>query len=181
MPPKPFKSPKPPFARGGGGWAEPPDISPIIEKKVFRYLEENEPDKAAELHELRHRNPFEYRERMQHVMHELHAMARLEKDRPDVHEQLMKRRKLEAASRQLGKKYRTATSKDDTARIEKELRAVLEELFPLRCLELEMRIQELSRELDRARAVLAKKREAKAQVIERRLHELTGHEDELAW
>ena len=157
------------------------NIGPREEKIVFRFLKETEPDKIVELKKLRAREPFEYKEALQHILFEMKEMEELKGSDPKLFDQFMLRRKLERHSHKLAEKIRHTRSKEKRAHLEEELKAVLTKLFPLRCLEIEREINNLSRELKKAQMLLEKKKKFKDKVIERRFRELTGAEDALAW
>ncbi len=158
-----------------------PDISPKEEKKVFQFLKKTDPGRIRLLEMLRHKEPFEYREAIRDILSEMNEMDHLRKDNPKLFEKFVIRRKLEVQSHRLADEIHRSRDKTRKAKLEEELRAVLQKLFPLRCLELETQINELSEELAKAKKLLEIKRKNKDKVIERRFRELTGVEDALDW
>lgn len=149
-------------------------------KEALENLKKEFPAEAAELDELGKTDPQFARQAGRRLAMECRRLEMLKTQDPALAEQFKKRMALELKSHLLARKYRAADAKDKPA-IEKELRSVLEQAFPLRCLEMEKRIEMLGKELDRMKGDLAQKKAKKNEVIERHLRELTGQMDSLAW
>ena len=157
------------------------NIGPREEKIVFKFLSDSEPFRIIELKKLRSINPWEYQKAIRHILGEAKDMEELRRKDPKLFDQITVRRKLEHQSHVMADKIRHVKDKGKRAHLEEELKAILNKLFPLRCLELEKEIDELSHELKKAKMLLEKKKANKDKVIERRFRELTGAEDALAW
>lgn len=166
--------------RGGQGGMGPGGQGGERIKEAMENLKKEFPAEAAELEELGKTDPQFARQAGRRLAMECRRLEMVKQREPALAEQFKKRMALELKSHLLARKYRAADAKDKPA-IEKELRSVLEQAFPLRCLEMEKRIEMLGKELDRMKGDLAQKKAKKNEVIERHLRELTGQNDSLAW
>jgi uncharacterized small protein (DUF1192 family) len=166
---------------GRGGQEGPGAMGGERIKEALEDLKKEFPAEAAELEELAKTDPQFARQAGRRLAMECRRMGRLKSQDPGLAEQFKKRMALELKSHLLARKYRAATDAKDKTAIEKELRSVLEQAFPLRCLEMEKRIEMLGKELERMKGDLTQKKAKKNEVIERHLRELTGQNDSLAW
>ena len=167
---------KPPFGGGPGMGGIPWEKA----KEALARVREWDEERANDLEELFRRAPEKAMDVLHRTLREMDEMAELKKRDPALFEKLSRRRKLERQSGELGNRLRKEADAAKKVEAEKELRALLAELFDLRTLELEKRVEDLGRELERARGVLAKKKENRAEVIDRRYRQLTGDES-LEW
>jgi len=72
-------------------------------------------------------------------------------------------------------------SAEEKAEIEKELAEVLNQMFDLKLIAYERRISRLEEELKSLREEIEERKQNKGLIVQRRLKQLTGKEDHLAW
>jgi len=108
---------------------------------------------------------------------------RRHKEGPDFarHPEMIKVYELERTCKQLAKKLRMTKDEKGRAKLEKELRASLGKLFPLRLVKLEREAERLEHRLEEVKSLLAKRKQNKKAIIDRRYKQLTGKMDHLEW
>jgi DNA polymerase II small subunit/DNA polymerase delta subunit B len=89
-------------------------------------------------------------------------------------------RRLETRSRELAAQVRRADA-SEKAELTRELTAVLNEIFDLKLQSQQERVERISGELEELRSRIQERSNARSQIIERRVRELTGERDALAW
>jgi len=89
--------------------------------------------------------------------------------------------KLNLECQKLAQEYQTIKDKKKQATIKKELEKKLNKLFDLREEARLKKVEALEQEMEKLKQMVDFRKKNKAKIIERRLNELLGNEDQLAW
>lgn len=150
------------------------------EKEVLNYLQEFAPQKAEMLKMLAATNPKEYQGQIMLVMEEMMKARKIEQADPERYEQLVRMKALEEKTHVLGRAYRDA-SEAQKAKIERELQTLLVELFDLREEKRREEVARLEQRLAELKKSLEMRKQNKAEIIKRRMAQLTGKTQHLEW
>ena len=125
-------------------------------------------------------NRDEYNYQLKRVLEEMMQARRFEKSDPERYERIVRMKSLEEKSQSLGRAHRQA-SKSEKANIEAELNKILSELFDLREENRREEVAKLETRLKELKDSLKERQENKAEIIKRRLAQLTGQSQHLEW
>jgi hypothetical protein len=89
--------------------------------------------------------------------------------------------KMEQQSRDFAKRFREAEDQQQRAKARADLEVLAKEHFDLRQKRRELELSRLEEQLERVRASIKKRSEVKDLIIQRRLAQLLGEEDDLAF
>lgn len=151
---------------------EEQDVSPREEEEIRGFLKANNREMFMHLEEARAANPKVFRRKMR----EMRPMLK----HPEAREMLARNMKSELMVRKLAHVYRQGEGKDKEA-AKKELRAALAEQFDAKLAAHETRIQHMSKEIERLKEKIQKRKGLKDKLVEKRLNELTGDEESWDW
>lgn len=147
---------------------------------VQAFINDQFPEEMLRCRELAGVEPDEAVAALTQIFHDAIGLLDMRRDRPDLYEKSMAEIRLERRSRRLAALAGKAEGgeKDSYAT---ELKAVLEEMFELRQDLMKAELEDMERDLDRLRALIRKRQENRAAIIERRLGDLTGEHADLGW
>ena len=100
---------------------------------------------------------------------------------PEMAKLLQVDQQMEAAAQMLVKSYRNAQDEDSREIVRVEIRKLTEKHFLLRQNRREMEISKLADQLERVREAVQKRTDRKQMIIDRRVSQLLGEQDELAF
>ena len=151
---------------GPGGPGGP--VGAEEEGKVLAFLKENAPDMARHIDMARREKPEEYR----HRLRELAMMVR----NPDMREVFLKNYAAESKVRKLVEGVRRADGADKE-RQSRDLEAALSEQFDAKLAQQELQVKKMQEEIGKLKARIESRRARKAQLVKKRLAEMTGDGD----
>lgn len=163
------------------GEAAPPETGPERpggavgadeEAKVMTFLRENRPEMARHLEGVKREEPGEYKK---HLV-ELARMVR----NPDMREVFLKTSAAEAKVHKAAEAVRRADG-NDKDRLSKELEAALGEQFDAKLAQQELQVKKMTEEIGKLKARIEARRAKKAQLVKKRLAEMTGEGDGWDW
>jgi hypothetical protein len=105
----------------------------------------------------------------------------LQKENPVRFERESKIRDLERQSHELGESYRKAQDEATRKTVRSNLANVLTQLFDLREMNRQEEVKRLEAELKRLKDTLAQRQQNRANIIERRIQQLTGEAGAMEW
>ena len=100
---------------------------------------------------------------------------------PEMEKLLEADTKMEQQTRVLAKRYREAKDQEEQAKVRGDLETLTKEHFDLRQERRELEISRLEAQLQRVRASVEKRTEVKDLIIRRRIAQILGEEDDLAF
>lgn len=142
------------------------------EANVMAFLRENAPEMAHHLEGAKRDNPDEFRKRMS----ELANMVR----NPDMREVFAKNMSADGAVRKAMEGVRKAEGAEKE-RLSKELEAALGEQFDARLAKQELQVKKMTEELGKLKSRIESRRAKKAELVKRRLAEMTGEGEGWDW
>lgn len=176
-------------AQETGAKKKPPKAPPPVadrmdaidmEKEALEFLQNISQHKAQKLQQLKTVNEREYLNQLKRVIEEMARAKRLKERDPAHYERMIKIKQMEERSRVLGRNYRDADDAEK-ANIESELKTLLGELFDLREENRQEEVMRLEKRLKELKESLVERSKNKAQIVERRLAQLTGKSKHLEW
>ncbi|GEM_PF-1659282 len=161
----------------------PPGELPLPSpEETLAFLEVRLPETYADLQQLRRNEPAVFEMEVRNLAHMVRHYGELERNNPELAEGMLRAHRLDHQCRQMAEKIRWASEAEEKARLKEQLRRTLDEIFELRMAERELEVQHLERELNHIRSLLDTRRQAKDQIIDRRMRDLTFESDEaLGW
>ncbi|HOT71998.1 MAG TPA: hypothetical protein PLX18_03530 [Anaerohalosphaeraceae bacterium] len=169
---------------GGGRWLEHLQRR---HEEFIQWLEKNNPELAAELEQIREKDPGLYFSRVMEARRRYEPILRAEKDNPELAEVLKEDLILQKQRDELLKKLR-GTEGAERERLLKELKTIISQRFDLivrkktlQYQELEERIKRLQKEIERRQAEVNKLKQSKEQAVEEHLKELTAQAEKINW
>ena len=167
-----------------GGQEPPPPGEPPLpsEQEVIAFVEANLPETFAGLQELKRHDPGAFPHEVRMLGHLVRRYNELKRVAPELAAGLLRAHRLDAQCRKTAEEMRRTEDEAQKARLKQQLQEMLNEIFDLRLAERELEVKHLERELTKIRTMLETRREAKGQIVERRLRDLTLEMDEaLGW
>ena len=161
----------------------PPGEPPLPSaEETIAFLESRLPETHADLQQLQKRDPEAYANEIRNLGHLVRHYRELSKNAPALAEGVLRANRLDHQCGQLAQKIRSAPNEQEKAGLKTQLQQTLDEIFELRMAERELEVKNLERELNHIRTLLDTRRQAKAQIIERRMRDLAAEGDEaLGW
>ena len=161
----------------------PPGEPPLpSQEETIEFLEARLPETYADLQQLRQHEPAMFEMEIRNLGHLVRHYGELQRNNPELADGLLRAHRLDHQCRQMADKIRMAPTADEKARLKNQLRETLDEIFELRMAERELEVKHLERELNHIRGLLDTRRQAKDQIIDRRMRDLTFEGDEaLGW
>ncbi|MFQ5769319.1 MAG: hypothetical protein ACE5HX_02200 [bacterium] len=156
-------------------------IPPDKEKEALEFLEENAPFRLNRIGKLKQFRPEQYHRILLEVMERQRMLAHLELEDPERAELIKKQIKLENKTEELGHDFRISEDEAEKANLEKELKRALSELFDLRELDKQREIERLEKQLQELKNMVKKRKGHREEIIQKRLDQMLGKEDYLAW
>lgn len=149
-----------------------PAAGPEDEARVLAFLKENRPEMARHLDGAKRERPGEYKK---HIT-ELARMVR----NPDMREVFLKTTAAEAKVHKAAEALRGAEGADKE-RLSKELEAALGEQFDAKLAQQELQLKKMSEEIGKLKGRIEARRAKKAQMVKKRLADMTGEGDGWDW
>jgi len=165
----------------GGRPPRPVNVSSEEREAAVQFLKEHEPQRFAKLTELRESRPQDYERLLTQVAMEVKELRMLKDVDPKRYERRLEQRKLEYRSSDLAERIHGMQQGAEQEEMKKELRGVLSRLFDVRESEKESEVDRLEEEMARLRETLKKRKEAKDSIVDRRMNDMLGEEDDLRW
>jgi hypothetical protein len=157
------------------------DVTPEMEKEALEYLAKLNPRGADDLRELKMVNQRAYADRLQRILREKYHLERLQKEDPSRFERESKLRELERQSHELGESYRRAQDEATRKTLRSNLSNVITQLFDLREMNRQEEVKRMEAELKRLKDTLVQRQKNRADIIERRIQQLTGEAGAMEW
>ncbi len=160
-----------------------------LHSEYLEWLEENYPEEAERLAEMREENPELHRRHLAFSMKKYGRIAKAAEDNPELAAVLKENLELKEQRAELLEEIESASDKEKEALME-ELKEVVSRRFDLivkrKELEYEQlrkKVAELQEHVDKSEAKMEKWRDAKfkSESIESRVKELLGNSDEFKW
>lgn len=142
------------------------------EAKVLEFLRANRPEMARHLEGAKRERPEEFRK---HVG-ELARMVR----NPDMREVFLKTSAAEAKVQKAAEAARRAEGAEKD-RLVKDLEAALGEQFDAKLAQQELQVKKMTEEIGKLKARIEARRAKKAQLVKKRLADMTGEGDGWDW
>jgi hypothetical protein len=156
-------------------------VSAEDREKAMAWLKEFEPVRLERLSQIKKEHPQDFERSLNQVAAEIRDLLVLKQNDAKRYEQRVEQRKLDYRATEIAEKVRGAGENQDTEAQREELKGILEKLFDLREADREQELKRLEEELARVKDSMKKRRDAKAKIVERRIAELLGEEDDLKW
>ncbi len=157
------------------------DLTPEMEQEALEYLARLNPHGAEELRTIKTINPKVYTDRLRQLFREKYQLERLQKENPARFERESKIRELERQSHELGESYRKAQDEAARKTLRSNLASVITQLFDLREMNRQEEVKRMEAELKRLKDTLAQRQKNRADIIERRIQQLTGEAGAMEW
>lgn len=179
-----------PFGGGRGSGHDPHGMRMHrLHGEYLEWLEENYPEEAERLAEMREENPELHRRHLAFSMKKYGRIAKAAEDNPELAAVLKEDLELKKQRAELLEEIESASNKEKEALIE-ELKEVVSRRFDLivkrkeiEYEQLRKRVVELQQRVEESKANVAKWEDAKfkSESIESRVKELLGNSDEFKW
>jgi len=163
---------------------EPPPGPPPMptELETLAFVETNLPETFQHLQHVKAEDPREYPHVIEMFGHMLIRYGELKPEYPELAEGLLQAHRLDRQSEVLAEKIRQTKDVETKKQLRKKLQGMLDQIFTLRMAERELEVKHLERELNHIQTLLNTRRQAKDQIVDRRLRDLTFQGDEaLGW
>jgi hypothetical protein len=163
---------------------EPPPGPPPMpsELEILAFVETNLPETFQHLQQIKAEDPREYPHRIEMFGHMLIRYGELKPEHPKLAEGLLRAHRLDRQSEMLAEQIRQTQDKEATLELKKKLEGMLNQVFELRMAERELEVKHLERELNHIQTLLNTRRQAKKQIVDQHLRDLTFRGDEaLGW
>ncbi|TBR17562.1 hypothetical protein EPO15_16635 [bacterium] len=147
-------------------------VGPEEEANVLAFLRENAPEMAHHLEGAKRDNPEEFRKRVS----ELAMMVRT----PDMREVFVKNFSADQKVRKAMEGVRRAEG-TEKERLSKDLEAALGEQFEAKLAKQELQVKKMTEELGKLKTRIEQRRAKKAELVKRRLAEMTGEGEGWDW
>lgn len=157
------------------------DLTPEMEKEALEYLAKLNPRGAEELRGMKAINQRVYTDRLRQIFREKYHLERLQKEDPVRFERESKIRELERQSHELGESYRKTPDEAMRKTIRGNLANLTAQLFDLREMNRQEEVKRMEAELKRLKDTLAQRQNNRADIIERRIQQLTGEAGAIEW
>ena len=154
---------------------------PGVPPQIIQFWQENDPESIEEFRHHLDAHPHQRAEIVQRLAEETRKLAETRRKDPEAFELAIQQRRLDRHVRKLGGQLREAKEQPDKERITGELRATLGQLFEAREALREREIKGLEGRIKELRELAKKRRGNKAEIIDRRIKELSGEFDYLKW
>ncbi|HOW97004.1 MAG TPA: hypothetical protein P5567_11695 [Kiritimatiellia bacterium] len=167
-----------------GGQEPPPPGEPPLpsEQETLAFLETNLPEVFENLQRLRQNEPEIFQHEIRMLGHMVRRYNELKRVAPELAAGFLRAQQLDAQCRKVAEALRQAPDEAQKTALKQKLEEMLNEIFDLRLAERELEVKNLERELNKIRTMLETRREAKGQIVERRLRDLTMEVDEaMGW
>jgi hypothetical protein len=158
------------------------------ETELMTWLEQNDPNKAAELKALKEKDARAYARRMMLEMRNYWGIMDAQRTNPALAEVLKKDMVLKQKRSELLEKYKAATDDAVKAELKEQLKDVLEQRFDLivqkkqlRYEDLKKRLEQLQEDLKKSQAELESLKDKKDQQVQKHLDELLTRSEEIDW
>lgn len=157
-------------------------LSPEEAEEFRDYLDAHLPEDLPEfLAELREHHPEEADELVHHLfdkMVEYHELTELE---PDRAEQFARYNRLEVRSRLLAYRLEETENPEKRETLRDRITETVEEAFSARMELQRARLRDLEKEVAELADLLSRREKARAEIIDRRIADLTGENEHLEW
>jgi len=154
---------------------------PGVPPQIIQFWQENDPEGIEELRHHLAAHPHQRGEIVRRLAEETRKLAETRRKDPEAFELVIQQRRLDRHVRKLGGQLREAKEQPDNERTAGELRATLDQLFEVREVLREREIKGLEKRIEELREFAKKRRAHKAEIIDRRIKELSGELDYLKW
>jgi len=162
----------------------PPPGEPALpsELEILAFVEANLPDTFQQLQDIQRQDPAFYHHEVRMLGHLVLRYRELEGPQPRLAAGLLRAHRLDRQCEQIADKIRQTPDAAEKAQLKQKLQGILSEIFELRIAERELDVKNLERELNHIQTLLQTRRQAKDQIIERRLRDLSlDGDDALGW
>ncbi|MFH1421654.1 MAG: hypothetical protein ABIH42_02930 [Planctomycetota bacterium] len=163
----------------------PPGLEPIPAKekeKIETFIKDFEPRLFARLSRLRDENPGLYFKLLKEAQQKMRNMNNLKEKNPEKYKEILHMKELEREIFKLVEKYRSSSEDDkNKEEILVNLKNHLSELFNIRQQEHEREIKRLEKELAKLKDIYNKHEENRDAIVEKRLKQIIGEDNEFDW
>ncbi|MBI3550007.1 MAG: hypothetical protein HY078_13295 [Elusimicrobia bacterium] len=165
-PPHPDGRPMPPLP------PLPPLPPGVSEPELIDFVKSNNPEMADHLAAMKQAHPAEFQ-------HKLRDISHMYADK-DVREHFVRQTKLQREVRDLAQAYRKAKPEERSAAKDKLTKAV-GLLFDADLSQKELQVKKMRSEIAKLEDKVAKRRELKAKIVQKRIDHITGEGDDWEW
>ena len=158
------------------------DEPELTEPEIIAFVEQHMPHMLQRLNRLRAVEPDEYHEHLREIAHHIAGYREMQEVAPEIAKALLRSRQVEQECHALAERIHETDDERERGELTTRLRAMLEEVFDLRLKRPELQIRRMEREIEEIRAAIEKRKENREAIVERRLQEMVGREDDaLGW
>ena len=150
-----------------------------MREALMKFLQDELPGAARDLKALVELHPDEGREVTLDLYHRTRGMREMEEDAPEFYEIQLDELGLDVKIRLLSHRLTRKGHEGDREKLKVDLRKALSELFDVRVKMRELEVQELEKRIEEVRGRLRKQKANKKKIIDRRLKEMSGEEEDL--
>ena len=150
-----------------------------MREELMKFLQEELPEAARNLKALVELHPDEGREVTLDLYHRTRDMRKMEAHAPEFYEIKLDELGHDVKIRLLSYRLTRKGHEGDREKLKVDLRKALSELFDVRVKMRELEVQELEKRIEEVRGRLRKQKANKTKIIDRRLKEMSGEEEDL--
>ncbi|MBI2570209.1 MAG: hypothetical protein HYV63_24670 [Candidatus Schekmanbacteria bacterium] len=157
------------------------ELSDQERAEALEFLMNGVPERRNELEALRREQPHQLDLMLRDALREKEHLAMLKREDPEAFRLAVQERSMDAKMSELGFQYRQAADEGERLRVKKQLEELVGNLFDLREQRRAQEIQHLQAELARLTELQKKRKENRSAIVQRRVDELCGLEEQYAW
>lgn len=159
----------------------PPELTEDQIAKMMEFAKEYFPTFYSHSQEIKDINPEEYKKLILERFPMIMELLGLKGKEPELFNVVVKNIEMEDKSGYLSMKYIESSDETEKANIERELKTLLAELFPLKQKEEKIKADKMEEEVKKIRELIEQREANKDTIIQDRLNELTGKNQYLKW
>ncbi len=190
--PEPMAGPQGPMGAGPGGSGGGPGSRWLEHlqrrhEEFIQWLQKNNPELAAELEQIREKDPALYFTRVMDARRRYDPIMETEKRNPELAKVLLEDLAMQKQRDELLKKLR-GTEGAEREKLLQELKTLVSQRFDLiirkktlQYQELEQRLKRLQEEIEKRRSEISKLQAGKQQAVEEHVKDLTAQAEKMSW
>ncbi|MEW6279526.1 MAG: hypothetical protein AB1758_12935 [Candidatus Eremiobacterota bacterium] len=158
----------------------PPPVPPEVEKEFLEFLQSQDPDRAAELSELRKSRPEVYRHALASHVERYMFLKQMKEEDPEGYQLGLEELKLDGRVRKLARAYTQTQDKEQRAALRKQAEEAVARLFDIRQQNRRRHVERMEKELARLKSQVDERQKKRQAIVERRVEEVLSDPD-LEW
>lgn len=155
-----------------------PDVGHL---DLMRLVHQEFPLEMRRFRQIAEKSPGEAMTLITQIIGESHELLVLKQNDPEQYQRMRKQRQLERRAITLGEDIATHEAGPERKRLTKELQTVLQESFDIKQNLIKGEVEEIENELAKLSALVQRREEKRAEIIERRISALTGASQDVEW